>query len=800
MHPHLLLNVSVRYWQDFQDTLAKAINANIYIFDAKGTPFSRFSLPIKLCEDINKGKELRNEKCTNFYKLTCASLKDKDTLICPYGIKLCAYRLGSNTQKIGCLVVVPATRTTLIDREEEIAFVTKANNVYRTINEVFNAILEKNVLGLRRLELNSIYEISRLMTSIVELDKVLELITNSLVIIYEADLCFIGLREGDKIRVAHGKGVRGSNLLIGKEWPLTHPLIEQVSSKIEPSTLSVNELKGLPGFADVEVAPGTQIMVYPLWTALGIVGLLGTTASASLDDNGNKNLQIYINFAAVALANATLIRRLEKEAATDFLTDLFNKRVLGDVLAAELQRAARYGYHLSVIFLDIDDFKAYNDTFGHLAGDVVLQEKAFQTDLIVSSVAVFAAWVVGGLMEIEKKTQRELIKLADYDHLTGLYNHRYLQERLTLSLKEAAAKNFPVALVLFDIDQFRYYNSVYGYQKGDEILAAIGRLLIEEVKEPNYAARYGADEFMVVFPGMNKEEALVEADRLGKEIGARATLCLEAAGNGSKPFTVSTGTATYPADGDAAVPLIRAAEDDLFRTKYSGGKTYLYRSVLSEICTLKIQEAFPTLQSLVALINARDRYTFGHSERVLSYALALAEKLGLPEAEKEVLRYGAYLHDLGKIEIEPAILNKPTRLSTEEWAIMKNHTVWGSEMLKSIPAFREILPLLRSHHENYDGSGYPDQLKGKEIPLLARILRLADSFDAMTTDRPYRKALSFAVACQEIEKHAGSLYDPELVPLFLEVVKEAAAKSPRLGAAESSRERVAERELKKASG
>lgn len=429
-----------------------------------------------------------------------------------------------------------------------------------------------------------------------------------------------------------------------------------------------------------------------------------------------------------------------------------------------------------------------------------LPERVFQTDLIVSSVAIFAAWVVGGLMEIEKKTQQELIKLADYDHLTGLYNHRYLQERLTLSLNEAAAKNFPVTLALFDIDQFRYYNSVYGYQKGDEILAALGELFLEEVKEPNYAARYGADEFMVVFLGMHKEEALVEADRLGKEIGARATLCLEAAGNGSKPFTVSTGTATYPADGDAAVPLIRAAEDDLFRTKYSGGKTYLYRSVLSEICTLKIQEAFPTLQSLVALINARDRYTFGHSERVLSCALALAEKLGLPEAEKEVLRYGAYLHDLGKIEIEPAILNKPTRLTNEEWATMKNHTVWGSEMLKSLPAFREILPLLRSHHENYDGSGYPDHLKGEEIPLLARILRLADSLDAMTTDRPYRKALSFSEAYREIENHAGSLYDPRLVPLFLEVIKEAAAKSPGPGVGENGQERVVECEVEKTAG
>ncbi|RPF49655.1 diguanylate cyclase (GGDEF)-like protein [Thermodesulfitimonas autotrophica] len=440
MHPNLLLNVSVKYWQDFQDTLAKAINANIYIFDAKGTPFSRFSLPIKLCEDINKGKELRNEKCANFYKLTCASLKDKDTLICPYGIKLCAYRLGSNTQKIGCLVVVPATRTTLIDREEEIAFVTKANNVYRTINEVFNAILEKNVLGLRRLELNSIYEISRLMTSIVELDKVLELITNSLVIIYEADLCFIGLREGDKIRVAHGKGVRGSNLLIGKEWPLTHPLIEQVSSKIEPSTLSVDELKGLPGFADVEVAPGTQIMVYPLWTALGIVGLLGTAASASLDDNGNKNLQIYINFAAVALANATLIRRLEKEAATDFLTDLFNKRVLGDVLAAELQRAARYGYHLSVIFLDIDDFKAYNDTFGHLAGDVVLQKVA---ELIKNSIRVTdIACRYGGeefLVILPGTKGEDAVKVANRVR-KSIEDHPFPHRQITASLGVVSAK------------------------------------------------------------------------------------------------------------------------------------------------------------------------------------------------------------------------------------------------------------------------------------------------------------------------------------------------------------------------
>lgn len=195
-------------------------------------------------------------------------------------------------------------------------------------------------------------------------------------------MCFVGLREGDKIKVAQGKGVNGSQL-IGKEWPLVHPLIERIFSKVEPSSLSIEELRVLPGFTGTEAAPGTKIMVYPLWTALGIVGLLGIAAPVSLGDNGSKNLQIYINFAAVALANATLIRRLEREAKTDYLTGFLNKRVLWDVLAAELQRAARYGCHLSVIFLDIDDFKAYNDTFGHLTGDVVLQKTA---ELIKNSI------------------------------------------------------------------------------------------------------------------------------------------------------------------------------------------------------------------------------------------------------------------------------------------------------------------------------------------------------------------------------------------------------------------------------
>jgi diguanylate cyclase (GGDEF)-like protein/putative nucleotidyltransferase with HDIG domain len=419
-----------------------------------------------------------------------------------------------------------------------------------------------------------------------------------------------------------------------------------------------------------------------------------------------------------------------------------------------------------------------------------LPPDVFQTNVIISSVTILLAWLVGGLMEVERKTQDELVQMADFDQLTGLYNHRYLQEKLATFLTKTApaVKNTPLSttlkktvpvtdkltLVLFDINQFKYYNTIWGYQKGDEILAVIGKILLAEIKKPSYAARYGGDEFILVLPGKDKSAALPVANNLMEKMTTLVTSYLSEKENSKslKPLTMSVGMASYPADGEAVLPLIRAAENDLFRIKYSLDKAYLYKSVLSEISTLKVKDAYPALQALVALINARDRYTFGHSERVMSYALALGERLALSEEEKDVLRYGAYLHDIGKIEIKAAVLNKEGPLNKTEWETMKNHTVWGNEVIQMLVALKEIGPVIRSHHENYDGTGYPDGLKGESIPLLSRILRLADSFDAMTTDRPYRNALKFSEACLELKKHAGTFYDPHLVNHFLVAVRE----------------------------
>lgn len=158
---------------------------------------------------------------------------------------------------------------------------------------------------------------------------------------------------------------------------MVHPVIEKVFSKLEPSFVEIDKLKTLDGFTDLEIDIGSKIMIYPLWTSIGAVGLLGIMFSPdSMDENDNRNLQIYINFAAIALANAKIVSRLEKEAETDFLTGFFNKRTIRNILISELERAVRYRLPLAVIFLDIDDFKAYNDTFGHVAGDVMVQKTA----------------------------------------------------------------------------------------------------------------------------------------------------------------------------------------------------------------------------------------------------------------------------------------------------------------------------------------------------------------------------------------------------------------------------------------
>ena len=230
---------------------------------------------------------------------------------------------------------------------------------------------------MQRLEFNSIYEISNLLTSTVELQKVAEFITNSLVILYNVDMVALGLHENGRIRVIQATG-EYRDTLVGREWPVEEPPLSEAFLQGEPLSFETEKLKLLSGNGLPKKTSASRIVIYPLYSFLGIAGLLLIVYSPEemTIDLRNRSFQIYANFAAIALANARLVSQLEREAQTDFLTGLYNKRVLMDILSHELEQNRRYDRPLSVLFIDIDDFKAYNDAYGHVAGDMVLKKVA----------------------------------------------------------------------------------------------------------------------------------------------------------------------------------------------------------------------------------------------------------------------------------------------------------------------------------------------------------------------------------------------------------------------------------------
>ena len=179
-----------------------------------------------------------------------------------------------------------------------------------------------------------------------------------------------------------------------------------------------------------------------------------------------------------------------------------------------------------------------------------------------------------------------------------------------------------------------------------------------------------------------------------------------------------------------------------------------------------------SIKTLISIINAKDKYTYSHVERVVIYSRLMAKKLGLSEDEKKQLIYGAYMHDIGKINIPNEILTKKMRLTKEEWEILKQHPKDGVEIIKSVNSLKNVVPLILYHHERYDGFGYPVGLKEKEIPYLARVLTVIDSFDAMTSSRPYNKRKTYDEGLIELERCSGTQFDPEIVGIFSEVVKE----------------------------
>ncbi|MGL4797119.1 MAG: bifunctional diguanylate cyclase/phosphohydrolase, partial [Paraclostridium sp.] len=442
------------------------------------------------------------------------------------------------------------------------------------------------------------------------------------------------------------------------------------------------------------------------------------------------------------------------------------------IIISTIQFSREYAMKISIIcsiiICGVDILSIYAKEGIHSKAVLV---SYFQTDIVIVSAFLVTSWILGMYVNIEKEHSDGLQALVNIDELTGLYNHRYFQESLEKWISDSDETSNPISLLFMDIDYFKNYNDINGHQAGDLLLSRIGEILKKDIRENDIVARYGGEEFAVILPNTNEKDALKVGERIRTNI--ENTYFLGQENQPNKNTTISIGVSSYPKRAKTKHQLLNTADDALYRAKsLNKNRVELYYSVLEEICEeIHIeQDTIDSLKTFISMINKKDRYTYGHTERVVIYLGWFADSLNLSNEDKLNLKLAAYLHDIGKIEISEDVLNKKEKLTDEEFEILRDHPILGEELVKNIEPFKELLPLIRNHHEKYDGTGYPDRLKGDNIPYLARMITIADSFDAMTSHRPYNTRKSHEDAIQELRRCSGTQFDPYLVEKFIEML------------------------------
>lgn len=375
---------------------------------------------------------------------------------------------------------------------------------------------------------------------------------------------------------------------------------------------------------------------------------------------------------------------------------------------------------------------------------------------------------VGVAVENTQQYERALW-LAERDSVTGIRNHRALQHRLEEEVKRARRSGGVFSLVMIDLDGFKLFNDTYGHPGGDEALRHVASLISSTARGSDVVGRYGGDEFMVILTDTDGESALTFCERLRHVVADNP---FKAPDGTLIPVRLSIGIASCPSDGHAVNELIGLADASLYSSKHHGGDQITSPTLMEERVEAGGGAMFGVLDGLVTAVDNKDRYTRRHSEDVTALALVIAQQLSLSEETQRALRIAGLLHDVGKIGVPDRILRKPGKLSDDEFDVIKQHATLGEAIVKEIPHLVEVMGAVGSHHERWDGRGYPRGLKGTEIPFLGRVLAVTDAWSAMTTDRPYRKGLTYAEAREEMRRVAGSQLDPDLVAAFLAGIDE----------------------------
>jgi diguanylate cyclase (GGDEF)-like protein len=357
------------------------------------------------------------------------------------------------------------------------------------------------------------------------------------------------------------------------------------------------------------------------------------------------------------------------------------------------------------------------------------------------------------------------------DELTSLFNRRHFEERLKEEVARHSRHDGVFTLLMIDLDSFKAYNDMYGHPSGDALLRVVAQMVSGAVRDSDQAFRYGGDEFAAILPRTTPEDAYIVAERVRMRVAKE----MESRQSG---VTCSIGLASYPADGVMPGELVTTADTALYYAKNTGGnRTYVPAKIFAEAedladgRTSHRGSGLSAVYALAAAVDAKDHYTYGHSRKVNIYAVVLAEALGLASDEVSRISTSALLHDIGKIGVPDSILNKQGELDPEEWEAIKTHPRLGANIVGNVHDLAPCVGNILYHHEKWDGMGYPEGLRGKSIPLGARILSVADAFAAMASARPYREALADDKALERLKEGAGTQFDPELVALFIQEVE-----------------------------
>ena len=365
------------------------------------------------------------------------------------------------------------------------------------------------------------------------------------------------------------------------------------------------------------------------------------------------------------------------------------------------------------------------------------------------------------LLEDEQEaSRREAIERANRDPLTDLLNHRAFR----IALEKASASNeWPGnGIALIDIDNFKFFNDYYGHAVGDTVLRSVAARLREACCPEDIVARYGGDEFAVLFQNPHEETAADIEARLHRGLSGMTyqtddpAICV--------PITVTLGIA-FVHDGTDHRSIIERAEQRLSWSQ-TGGTSAEHAQGVRAIIQRHVA-GFSMLDALVTAVDNKDRYTRHHSDDVMEYSLMIARELGMDTATQHTIAVAALLHDVGKIGVPDYILRKPAALTPEEFDAIKQHAQMGAVIVGAVPRLEDTLDAVQHHHERWDGTGYPFGLKGEDIPLPARLMAVADAFSAMTTDRPYRQGMSRDKALLILQNGAGTQWDPDCVAAFL---------------------------------